>query len=136
MPALRRERVHGPARREILKGLHAYNEKAVGKIDFRRFTVTVRDKGKIVGGLSAETYLGWMFVNLLWVSETHRGKGWGRSLMKSAETEARKRGMHHVYLDTFSFQAPGFYRGLGYRQFGRLKKFPAGHDRIWMSKAL
>jgi ribosomal protein S18 acetylase RimI-like enzyme len=136
MPAPQIEKVHGPARREIVKGLRAYNVAAVGKIDHRPLTVTVRERGKIVGGLVAETFFGWMFVSLLWVSEQHRGKGWGSSLMRAAEAEARDRGVRNVYLDSFSFQAPAFYAKLGYREFGRLKDFPAGHDRVWMTKAL
>ena len=119
-----------------MKGLIAYNVKAVGKIDYRPLTLTVNDKRAIVGGLVGETYFGWMFASLFWVSEKYRGKGWGKSLMESAEKEARKRGVRQVYLDTFSFQAPGFYKKLGYREFGRLTQFPAGHDRIWMSKVL
>ncbi|MEW6450241.1 MAG: GNAT family N-acetyltransferase [Pseudomonadota bacterium] len=136
MPSLKLERVHGPARREIVKGLRAFNTGVVGKSDYKPLTVTVKDKGAIVGGVVGETYFGWMFVSLLWVSDKYRGKKLGRSLMESAEKEARKRGVRHVYLDTFSFQAPGFYKKLGYREFGRLKQFPAGHDRVWMSKAL
>ena len=136
MPAPQIEKVHGPARREIVNGLRAYNVAAVGKIDHRPLTVTVRERGKIVGGLVAETFFGWMFVSLLWVSEQHRGKGWGSSLMRAAEAEARDRGVRNVYLDSFSFQAPAFYAKLGYREFGRLKDFPAGHDRVWMTKAL
>ena len=136
MPSVRLEKAYGPTRREVMKGLRAYNAGFMGKIDFRPMALTVRDEGRIVGGLVAETYLGWMFVSLLWLSEKYRGKDWGRSLMKAAETEARKRGVHHVYLDSFSFQAPGFYKKLGYREFGRLKDFPRGHDRVWLTKAL
>jgi predicted N-acetyltransferase YhbS len=136
MPAPQIEKVHGPARREIVKGLRAYNVAAVGKFDHRPLTVTIRERGKIVGGLAGETFFGWMFVSLLWVSDQHRGNGWGRSLMRTAEAEARKRGVRNVYLDSFSFQAPAFYAKLAYREFGRLKEFPAGHDRVWMTKAL
>jgi predicted N-acetyltransferase YhbS len=136
MPAPQIEKVHGPARREIVKGLRAYNVAAVGKFDHRPLTVTIRERGKIVGGLAGETFFGWMFVSLLWVSDQHRGNGWGRSLMRTAEAEARKRGVRNVYLDSFSFQAPAFYAKLGYREFGRLKDFPVGHDRVWMTKAL
>jgi ribosomal protein S18 acetylase RimI-like enzyme len=150
MPALQIEKVHGPARREIVKGLVAYNVAAVGKFDHRPLTVTIRERGKIggkivggkilggkiLGGLVGETFFGWMFVSLLWVSERHRGNGWGSSLMRTAEAEARERGVHLVYLDSFSFQAPAFYEKLGYREFGRLKDFPAGYDRVWMTKAL
>jgi hypothetical protein len=39
-------------------------------------------------------------------------------------------------VDTFGFQAPEFYRKLGYREFGRLDDFPAGHSRSWLTKAL
>jgi predicted N-acetyltransferase YhbS len=136
MPAPRIEKVHGPARREIAKGLRAYNVGAVGKFDHRSLTLTIRQRGKVVAGLAAETFFGWMFVSLLWVSERHRGKELGSSLMQAAEAEARNRGVRNVYLDSFSFQAPEFYAKLGYREFGRLKDFPAGHDRVWMTKAL
>jgi GNAT superfamily N-acetyltransferase len=136
MSAPRIEKVHGPARREIAKGLRAYNVAAAGKFDHRPLTLTIRQRGKIVAGLAAETFFGWMFVSLLWVSERHRGKGWGSSLIEAAEAEARNRGVRNVYLDSFSFQAPDFYAKLGYREFGRLKEFPAGYDRVWMTKAL
>ena len=136
MARLRVETVHGPARREVLKGLVAYNNSAVGKPDYHRLTITLRERNKIVGGLAAETYFGWMFINLLWVSEEQRGKALGRSLMAKAEAEARRLGARRAYVNTFSFQAPGFYKKLGYREFGRLKDFPPGHSHIWLAKPL
>jgi ribosomal protein S18 acetylase RimI-like enzyme len=136
MPGPRIEKLIGPAKRELFQALQAYNDAALGKSTHRPFVVTIRDKGKIVGGLVADTYWGWMYVNVLWVSERHRGKGWGRALMQEAETEAQKRGIHNVFLDSFTFQAPKFYAKLGYCEFGRLKDFPTGHERVWMTKAL
>jgi len=136
MVSLHVDRVYGPAKREILKGLRGHIASTVGKVDHRPLTITLRHKGKIVGGLVGETFFGWLFVSLLWIADQHRGKGFGKSLVEAAEAEARKRGACRVYLDTFSFQAPGFYEKMGYREFGRLKEFPAGHDRVWMSKAL
>jgi hypothetical protein len=56
--------------------------------------------------------------------------------MKKAESEARKLGIRNVVLNSFSFQAPNFYPKLGYREFGRLKDFPAGHFRSFLTKAL
>ena len=136
MPAPQIEKVHGPARRAIVKGLRAYNVATAGKFDHRPLTVTIRERGKIVGGLAGETFWGWMFVSLLWVSDKHRGHGHGSALIETAEAEARSRGVRNVYLDTFSFQAPEFYKKLGYREFARLDEFPAGHRRVWMTKAL
>jgi hypothetical protein len=53
-----------------------------------------------------------------------------------AEAEARQRGAQHAYLDTFSFQAPGFYKKHGYQVFGELQDFPPGHQRYFLTKQL
>jgi GNAT superfamily N-acetyltransferase len=136
MAEIKVETIHGPAAREVFKGLRAANVRAIGKIDHKPLTVTLRDRGAVVGGLIGETYLGWMFVKWFWIDDRHRGKGRGTDILRTAEDEARRRGVKNVYLDTFSFQAPEFYAKLGYREFGRLDEFPAGHYRVWMTKAL
>ena len=43
--------------------------------------------------------------------------------------------LHSAWVDTFSFQAPGFYAKLGYREFGRLD-YPPDHQRIFLQKQL
>jgi ribosomal protein S18 acetylase RimI-like enzyme len=136
MPAPKIEKVLGPAKRELFKAMRDYNKAATGISDYRALAVTVREKGKVVGGLVGETYWGWMYVNVLWVAAQHRGKGHGRALLQLAEAEARKRGVRNVFLDSFSFQAPKFYAKLGYREYGQLKEFPKGHSRHSMTKAL
>jgi GNAT superfamily N-acetyltransferase len=136
MPRLRVENNCGPARRASFKQLRAHNKQAVGKADYRRMALTLREGNQIVGALVGVTYWGWLFIEQLWVLQTLRHKGLGQSLIKKAESEARKRGVKSIYLHTFSFQAPGFYKKLGYRQFGKLKDFPAGNDKLWFMKAL
>src|ERR1700733_13030693 len=42
---------------------------------------------------------------------------------------------HSAWVDTFSFQAPGFYPKLGYEVFGELD-YPPGHRRIFFRKHL
>jgi GNAT superfamily N-acetyltransferase len=130
------ERVLGPAQRAVFKGLRAFNKAAVGKSDYRALAITLRHRGSIVGGLIGQTYFDWMFIAGLWIADEFRGKGFGAKVMKAAEKEAKRRGVKNVYVDTFSFQAPEFYRKLGYRKFGRLNDFPSGHHRIWLTKAL
>jgi hypothetical protein len=41
-----------------------------------------------------------------------------------------------VWLDSFSFQAPGFYRRLGYAEFGVVEDYPPGHTRHFLKKRL
>jgi len=136
MAAIKVEKIYGPARREILKGLLAFNKRALGNWNFKPLSITLRHRGAIVGGLYGETYLNWMYISLFWLADEFRGKGFGSKIMQTAEKEARKRGVKNVFVDSFSFQAPGFYKKLGYREFGKLKDFPAGHSRSFLTKAL
>lgn len=100
------------------------------------FAIFARDgAGAIGGGLIGYTYARWLFVNLLWVCEDLRRGGVGRAMMAEAERRALARGCHSIWLDTFSFQAPGFYQKLGYREFGRLD-YPPEHQRIFLQKQL
>ena len=125
------------ARDAILGGLVAFNEKQTGSRDFRPLAVLLRDEsGATVGGLWGRTAWKWLFIELLFVPEKLRRGGVGRELMRRAEAEAAKRGCHAVWLDTFSFQARGFYEKLGYSVFGRLDDYPPGHKRFFLRKKL
>jgi GNAT superfamily N-acetyltransferase len=116
--------------------LEAYNEgRWPQHPSWQPLAVFLRDEARIVAGLAGETYCGWLFVKYLWVSEGLRGNGVGRELMAQAEVLARERGCHSAWLDTFSFQAPGFYEKLGYQEFGRLD-YPPDHHRRFMRKRL
>lgn len=102
----------------------------------RPLTLSLRQDGAFIGGLVGQTFMGWLAVDGLWVAAEHRGRGHATALMARAEAEGRARGATDCVLDTFSFQAPDFYRKLGYREFARLDGFPAGHCRHYMTKSL
>ena len=94
------------------------------------------DDGRIQGGAIGETNWGWLHLTVLAVSEDLRGQGWGSRLIREMERLARDRGCHHVWVDTFSFQARPFYERLGFRVFGVLPDYPVGQERYFLSKAL
>lgn len=120
----------------VVAQTRAYNE-AFTPNDVQALCVFARsDDGSIVGGLTGKTYWNYLDVAFLWVHEKHRGAGHATSLMAAAEDEALKRGCRHAILDTFSFQALGFYKKLGYSEFGRLSAFAGNHDRHYLHKAL
>jgi N-acylglucosamine-6-phosphate 2-epimerase len=91
-------------------------------------------QGRLLGGLVASTYWGWLDIEDLWLDETLRGLGYGRELLAIVETEALARGCSRVFLQTFSFQAKGFYEKLGYQVVGRLDDYPPGQTFFWMRK--
>nr|WP_282572279.1 GNAT family N-acetyltransferase [Roseomonas acroporae] len=139
-PGLRIDVEDAPAAADldrIPEGLEAFNEAMwPGHQPFRPLGVFVRDAaGKILGGLAGGTYGGWLYVRHFWVSEPLRGRGLGREMLARAERRALARGSHSVWLDTFSFQAPEFYRRQGYEVFGELD-VPPGYKRIFLRKAL
>ncbi len=74
--------------------------------------------------------------NPLVVPPASRGLGQGSGLMLAAEAEARRLGCGAAWLDTLGSAAEGFYTRLGYRVFGALAEFPAGHARLFLHKRL
>ncbi|KGF70374.1 GCN5 family acetyltransferase [Hoeflea sp. BAL378] len=88
----------------------------------------------LAGGLVGYSIQGWLYIKLLGVAETERGNGIGRALLAKAEEYARETGLVGVYLDTFEFQAPRFYKELGYTECGRLPATAGAPQRIWFAK--
>jgi ribosomal protein S18 acetylase RimI-like enzyme len=121
----------------IGKAIGAYNEEKAGVDDGKTLCFVLKSSsGDVVGGLMGSTHWGWFYISLLWVKNDFRGKGFGHKLLAEAEDEARKRGVRKAYLDTFSFQAPEFYKQHGYEVFGELEDFPTGYQRFYMKKEL
>ena len=78
-----------------------------------------------------------IFVKYFWISENIRGQGLGYKLMARLEQEAAALGVENLYLDTFSFQAPGFYKKVGFKEVGRFTDYPSkGADQIFYQKAV
>jgi GNAT superfamily N-acetyltransferase len=121
----------------VRRQLHAHNVAQTGVDDARPLTILLRDDtGQVVGGLCGHTFWGWLAIELLWVHESLRGQGHGSGLVVKAEQEAIARGCRQVLLDTMSFQAPDFYRRLGYEEFGVLEGFAGHHKRHYLKKTL
>jgi ribosomal protein S18 acetylase RimI-like enzyme len=70
------------------------------------------------------------------VHQDLRGQGVGTKLLRAAEQEAIKRGCQHIVLESFSFQAPGFYQKLGFEVFAVLEDHPRGHRNYYLRKRL
>lgn len=99
--------------------------------------IMLRDEaGTVRGGLWASYSYDWLFVELLVVPEAFRGQGLGARMLQQAEGWARERGCVGVWLDTFSFQAPGFYEKQGYTVFGVLDQYPGQTQRFFLRKML
>ncbi|MBV4545290.1 GNAT family N-acetyltransferase [Pseudomonas triticicola] len=137
---LRIELTHNPTeeqRQAILQPLIEYNDAQTGGSKSEPFALMVKDQnGEILGGLYGRMIFRWMFIELLSVPEQGRGQGLGSKLMAQAEALAREKNCYGLWLDTFDFQAPEFYRKLGFSQFGEIVDYPPGHKRHYFQKRL
>jgi GNAT superfamily N-acetyltransferase len=121
----------------VVDHLDAYNIGATGMTEYSPINLFLRDQGdEVLGGLLAAVWGGALYVRILWVSQTLRGKGHGRRLLEAAERRAVERGCRHAFLDTFSFQAPGFYEKQGYQIYARADDWPVGHAHYFLRKDL
>jgi GNAT superfamily N-acetyltransferase len=126
-------------RKAIVDPLVEFNHRRMGKPETYRPLVILLsppESDEIVGGLYGSTAFSHLWVDVLFVPESVRGLGIGRKLMAAAEAEAVQRGCRAAVLDTFSFQARGFYERLGYSVFGMLSDCPPGHSRFYLTKRL
>ncbi len=117
--------------------LYRYNVAVTGWDDGQWLAIFVRDDaGELVAGMHGWTWGRVGFVKTLWVREANRRQGLGARLLAAAEGEARRRGCREMHLDAHSYQAPGFYRRLGYEEIGELPGWPDRATRIFFRKPL
>ncbi|HBN85842.1 MAG TPA: GNAT family N-acetyltransferase [Clostridiales bacterium] len=93
------------------------------------------ENGEIIAGVNSVLY-GWncLYIDVLWVKEEFRSKGYGSILLNEVEKVAQEYGCDLIHLDTFDFQAKTFYIKHGYTVFGVLEDCPDRHKRYYMTK--
>jgi GNAT superfamily N-acetyltransferase len=136
MPQIAVERTIGKTKKAVLGGLIGYNTDKMGRQKYKRLAISLREGEEIVGGIVGEVWTTVLFIQLFWMEQKLRGKDYGTRLIGAIEDEAKKFGATRSYLDTMSFQAPGFYRACGYEEFGSIDGYPKGVTRHWFTKAL
>lgn len=118
-------------------GLHLYNLAAADLSAVQPRCCFARDAaGRIVGGVRARQWAAAVEVLQLWVDESFRHQGVATRLMQMLEEEVRAKGAAVIYLDTFSFQAPEFYRRCGFEERARIEGFPDSMAKFLMVKRL
>jgi len=100
------------------------------------FALQARHGDELIGNLSGRVFWNWLYVDLLWVHAEYQKQGIGTELMRRAEESARAQNLVGIYCWTQSWQAPEFYKKLGYEEFTRFENFPPGHQRFGLRKYL
>ena len=103
----------------------------------RILSLVVEDEaGQIIGGCDAFRMGELALLDVLWVAESRRGTGLGACLLAQLEQDAARQGAKRLELNTFGFQAPGFYEKLGYRRFGAVEPAVGEYGHYFYVKEL
>ena len=122
---------------ELRERIIAFNIAVTGYDDGRSLSCFLRhENGELYAGLDGFTWGGYAMIEWLWVAEGERGSGLGRRLVLAAEREAAARGCSVVRVNTHTFQAPDFYRTLGYSEIGTAQDAPVGYAEVFFAKRL
>ncbi len=123
---------------EVLhQGIHDYNTQHSGGAEAQTLAIFLRDKnGEVVGGVSGWTAYGWLRIDVLWIAENLRGRGFGKRLLFAAEAEGVRRGCQFATLDSFNFQASEMYEKFGYIEFAKLELFVGNQTWHFLKKEL
>lgn len=121
----------------IDQGLDVANAGAAPLHDVQPLGCFARDAaGTVIGGAVGRTWGECAELQQLWVDPSHRGRGLATALVRRFEQQALARGCRRCYLDTFSFQAPGLYRSLGYAPLLQIEGFAPGVVKHTMLREL
>lgn len=121
----------------MVEGLLFHHAKSGHPRKSKTYSILLKeDKEKVMGAVIVTFLWNGMEINSLWVDETIRKQGWGRKLMQAVEKEAVKRGCTVAYTNTFPWQAPEFYKKLGYELYGKLDDLPKGSSLSYFCKRL
>lgn len=96
----------------------------------------VIEEEEVIGGISGTLFWQHLHIDFLWVEEKMRRHGYGRKLLQQIESLAEEKECRLILLDSFSFQAPGFYLKEGYEICGKVEDHPEGHTQYFLQKRL
>ena len=96
----------------------------------------LRAGDKVIGAIACDTFNMSMYIDVLWLDETYRGRGYGKILVCQAEQTAKEKGCIFAHTSTFSYQSPEFYKACGYEAFAELSDYPDGIVQYFFKKTL
>ena len=117
--------------------LDAFNLQTTGITDNELLAISLRGSdGEVVGGAYGWTWGETCHIRYLFVPAQMRNQGHGTRMMRAIEQEAVARRCRQIVLETHDFQAPDFYRRLGFAVVDVVDGYPHGHQYLTMLKRL
>jgi len=104
-------------------------------LNYEEFCFAAEDDGKIAGVITGRAYYNEVHIGDLIVDREYRRTGVGSKLVAAVEEAYKGKGYEKIALTTFGFQAPEFYKKLGYElEFVREDKDPKLSKYFYLKK--
>lgn len=101
-------------------GRHAIIETGIDGLSEDPISFEIFDGLEFVGAVVVQPFWEQLHIKYLFVEEKYRGQGIAKKLMHHAFEFGKKCGCQFAFVETMNFQAPEFYRKLGFEiEFSR-----------------
>ena len=122
----------------VQEGLEDHNKKhPSGGLDIPTpdISLVLKDNnGNIIGGVITSMLTGIMHLEVLWIDEMYRGRGYGKDLVLQAERIGKEKGYPTSQTWALSFQSPEFFKKFGYEVFGVSDGYPDSIKEYFLIK--
>lgn len=123
----------------VCKGLFQHNvRKTYGLLRKPNIDTSLylKENNRPIGAILCDTFNFCMYIDVMWIEESYRGKELGKALINQAEKIAKDNGCVFSHTCTFSYQSPEFYKACGYTVFAELDNYPNGIVQYFLKKML
>lgn len=96
----------------------------------------VYENDKLIGGAIGFIEYGWYFLEELYIDEHYRGNSIGTKIINEIEKCAKENNAIGVRMETWDFQAKGFYEKMGYKVYATFEDCPPGTTDYFLRKKL
>lgn len=119
----------------IRHGVRAFNQMIL-KETASHFSLFAKEAETIIAGALIWQQGDTLYIDTLWCSEPYRRQGIGSTLMVMLLDIALTKTVTQIFVDTYDFQAQGFYQTHGFECISIVPRYLLGHDRIFLKKSL
>jgi ribosomal protein S18 acetylase RimI-like enzyme len=125
--------------KEILEEFIQHSIETIGFDGFQKDYTSFEirdDKKEIVGICTVKLFFGNLHIKVLIIKKKYRGQGFGTQLINHALQYAKEQGCSFAFIESMSFQAPEFYKKLGFEIELKRDGYAGGTSFYYLRKDL
>jgi len=116
----------------VFNELRKYNDDYEPKVGYKPITFYIEENDVFKAGL--EGHLAWDAFEIANMVAVDKKRGFGSKLIKAAEGFAKENGANKMVAWTLEFQAPAFYKKMGFEEVVKIPNFAGKHAQYYFMK--